>query len=204
MKKILARILSILFHPVLMPLIGLLILFNSNSIYQYLSLPAKKVILIIVALGTIVLPLTFVPFYVFQKIIRNIKMETKKERLIPFFVTFILYVFCYYLLIRLHAPEIKTIINYILVGAVSTLILFALSFKWKISAHMTGIGALLGSLIAFSFILKINLEYYIILSILVSGLLGFARLTLESHKPFEIYTGWLLGLLTSTSILFLL
>lgn len=203
MRKILARGLSILFHPVLMPLYGLLILFNSNSIYQYLSLPAKKVILIIVVLGTIILPLTFVPFYIFQKIIKNVQMENRKERLIPFFVTFILYVFCYYLLIRLNAPEIKTIINFILVGAISTILLFGLSFKWKISAHMTGIGALLGSLIAFSFILKVNLEFYIVILILISGFLGFARLTLDSHKPFEIYTGWFLGLVSAITILFL-
>lgn len=203
MRKVLTQTLSILFHPVLMPLYGILLLFFSDSIYQFLSSPAKRVIFIIVALGTIVLPLTFVPFYVFQKIIKNIKMESRKERLIPFFVTFILYIFCYYLLIRLNAPEIKTITTFILSGAITSLFLFGLSFKWKISAHMTGIGGLLGALVAFSFILKTNFESYIILLILISGLLGYSRLYLKAHKPFEIYCGWLLGFITTLIVLFI-
>jgi hypothetical protein len=202
MKNSLAKILSALLHPLLMPTIGILILFNSGTIYEFLSFPAQKVIFIIVILSTIILPLTFVPFYVFQKIIKNVQMDDRRERLIPFFVTFILYVFCYYLLIRLNAPELKTIVNFILIGAISTLLIFGLSFRWKISAHMTGIGAMLGSLIAFSFILKVNLELYIVITILLSGILAYSRLTLNKHKPYQIYSGWAIGIVVSLLILF--
>lgn len=84
MKNSLAKILSTLLHPLLMPTIGILILFNSGSIYEFLSFPAQKVIFIIVMLCTVVLPLTFVPFYIFQKIIKNVQMDERRERLIPF------------------------------------------------------------------------------------------------------------------------
>jgi len=201
MKTNPAKILSVLLHPLLMPTAGLLILFNSGSIYEFLSFPAKRVIFIIVLLCTVVLPLTFVPFYIFQKIIKNLQMDDRKERLIPFFVTFILYLFCYYLLVRLQAPEIKTIVNFILIGSISTLLIFGLSFRWKISAHMTGIGAMLGSLIAFSFILKVNLEIYIIITIVLSGILGYSRLILNKHKAYQIYSGWGLGLIVSLVLL---
>ncbi|MEE4198418.1 MAG: hypothetical protein V2I54_12300 [Bacteroidales bacterium] len=200
MSKFLAKIFSFLFHPLFMPAAGMLILFNSQTVLDYLPFEAKKVIFLIVFISTAILPLTFIPFYYFQKIIKSIYLETKKERLIPFFITAVLYYFAYYLLVRLGAPV--TINLFILASASAVLLLFLLSFKWKISAHMTGIGGLAGALIALSFRLQVNLDYFIIATILASGILGYSRLKLKSHQPFEIYTGWLAGL-TLTGLLIL-
>jgi len=193
MGKTPAKIISILFHPLLFPSIGILILFNSGTILEYLPLRAMKIIFLIVFVSTAILPLTFVPFFIFQKVIKNVHMESSKERLIPFFVTSVLYFFCYYLLVRLGAPE--TITKFAMAATASVGVLFILSFKWKISAHMVGIGGLVGALIAVSFRLNVNLEYFIIGAITVSGILGFSRLMLGAHKPYQIYIGWLTGLI---------
>jgi hypothetical protein len=194
-----AKIFSILFHPLLLPSVGILILYNSGSVLEFLPLQAKKIILLVVAVSTFVLPLTFVPFFIFQKIIKNLQMENSKERLIPFFVTFILYLFCYYLLLRLGTPQ--TITKFILAATCSVFILFLLSFKWKISAHTVGIGGLTGALVAFSFRLNVNLEYFIIAAIIVSGIVGFSRLKLKTHEQYQIYIGWLTGFLTSLLVI---
>ena len=128
-------------------------------------------------------------------------MENNRERLIPFFVTAILYFFCYYLLVRLGAPE--TITKFILAATTTVLILFLLSFKWKISAHMTGIGGLTGSLIAVSFRLGVNLEYFIIAAVIASGIIGYSRLALKAHKHNQIYLGWLTGLFLTILVILL-
>lgn len=199
MGKVTAKIISILFHPLLLPSIGMLILFNSGSVLEYLPYQAKKIILLVVSVSTLILPITFVPFFIFQKIIKNVEMENKRERLIPFFVTAVLYYFCYYLLVRLGAPP--TISEFILASATTVFILFLLSIKWKISAHMMGIGGLTGSLIAIAFRLNVNLEYFIISAVIASGIIGFSRLMLKSHKPYHIYVGWLTGLFTAICVL---
>jgi len=199
MSKFLSKTFSFLFHPLIMPALGILILFNSKTVLDYLPFEAKKVILLIVFISTAILPLTFIPFYYFQKIIKTIYMETRKERLIPFFITSVLYFFAYYLLVRLGAPT--TINLFILASACSVFMLFLLSFKWKVSAHLAGIGGLTGALIALSFRLQINMEYFIIAAIFVSGLLGYSRLKLKSHQPYEIYTGWLTGLVVTTILI---
>ena len=201
MNKTLAKIFSLIFHPILLPSIGMIIIFNSGSVLEFLPQQAKKVILLIVFVSTAILPLTFVPFFIFQKIVKSVQMEHAKERLIPFLVTAILYTFSYYLLIRLGAPE--TIAKFILIGAITVFALFILSFFWKISAHMAGIGGLFGALIAFSFILSVNLEYYIISVAIASGILGFSRLMLKKHKPYQIYSGWFLGIAISLIVLFI-
>ncbi|HSH50319.1 MAG TPA: hypothetical protein VK982_01205 [Bacteroidales bacterium] len=200
MNKFLAKTFSFLFHPLFMPAVGILILFNSKTALDYLPFEAKKIIFFIVFISTIILPLTFIPFYYFQKIIKTIFLETKKERLIPFFLTSVLYFFAYFLLVRLGAPT--TINLFILASACTVFILFLLTLKWKVSAHMMGIGGLTGTLIAISFKLQINLELFIIAAIFVSGVLGYSRLKLKNHNSFEIYTGWLTGLLV-TAILIL-
>ena len=194
-----AKIFSILFHPLLLPSIGIIILYNSGSVLEYLPFQAKKIILLVVSVSTFVLPLTFVPFFIFQKIIKNLQMQNNKERLIPFFVTFVLYFFCYYLLRRLGAPQ--TITKFILAATFSVLVLFLLSFKWKISAHTAGIGGLTGALIAISFRLNVNLEYFIIAAIIASGIVGYSRLKLKTHEQYQIYIGWLTGFFTSLLII---
>lgn len=202
MGKTPAKILSVLFHPLLFPTIGIFILFNSGSVLEFLPLQAKKIIFLVVGVCTIILPLTFVPFFIFQKIIKNVQMKNNRERLIPLFVTSVLYIFCYYLLVRLGAPY--TISKFILVAASTVIILFILSFKWKISAHMMALGGLTGALIAISFTLSVNLEYFIIASVFMSGLIGYSRLKLNSHKQYQIYIGWLMGVFNALMILFFL
>lgn len=200
MQKFISKTFSILFHPLLLPTLGVLILFNSGSYIDFLPFNAKKIVLLIVFVSTFVLPLTFVPFYLFQNIISTIHMDSHKERLIPFFMSFCLYLFCYYLLYRIGSPEI--INRLILAGATSILALFLISIKWKISAHMTGLGGLTGALIALSFLLKVNLQYYIIGSVLISGLVAFSRLSLQAHSPKQIYVGWFVGLFVSFIVIF--
>jgi hypothetical protein len=199
MGKALAKISSILLHPLLLPSIGIIILYNSGSVLEYLPFQAKKIILLIVGVSTLILPISFVPFFIFQKIIKNVQMENNRERLVPFFITSALFFFGYYLLVRLGAPQ--TITKFILAATISATILFLYSFKWKISAHLVGIGGLTGALIAISFRLSVNMEYYIMAAILLSGVVGFSRLKLKTHKPFHIYVGWITGCIVSILVI---
>ena len=199
MSKNLAKTISIIFHPLLLPTIGILVLYNSGSVLEYLPFQAKKIILLIVAASTIVLPLSFIPFFIFQKIIKNVQMENNRERLVPFFITSALFFFGYYLLVRLGAPQ--TITKFLLSATISAFILFLYSFKWKISAHMIGIGGLTGAFIAVSFRLNVNMEYYIMLAVLLSGIIGYARLKLQTHKQFHVYIGWLTGFIVSVLVI---
>ena len=64
MGKTFAKIFSTIFHPLLLPSIGIIILYNSGSVLEYLPFQAKKIILLVVGVSTFVLPLTFVPFFI--------------------------------------------------------------------------------------------------------------------------------------------
>lgn len=126
--------------------------------------------------------------------IRSMEMENIEERRIPFLTTGVYYTACYYLLQQLPVPRI---IGLMVLGAtVTILIAWLLSFRWKVSIHMIGIGGFAGMLIAVTQVLGAPLLPMIIFTVLTAGLLGSSRLVLNAHTPSQIYTGFLIGLFT--------
>jgi hypothetical protein len=58
---------------------------------------------------------------------------------------------------------------------------------------MVGLGGLMGMIMFISFYLKVDLSFYLILTILITGVTGSARLLLKAHTPAEVYSGFLMG-----------
>ena len=202
MQKTIAKIISVIFNPLIMPTLGILILFNSNSYYSMLPYEAKRVIFLTVLISTCLLPLSFLPLFLYQKLIKSISMDSNRERIVPFIVVSIMYIMTYFLLKRMGVP---TQINNLILGGSFTIFLLALiSVKWKISAHMAGVGALLGALFIFSFQTQTSFLVYLILTIFISGLLGTSRIKLNKHTARQIYVGFAVGLvaIVSTFLIF--
>ena len=78
-----------------------------------------------------------------------------------------------------------------------------ITFFWKISMHMIGIGGLAGAMMALSFRFGLDLWLLFSVIILASGLLGVARLQLKAHSPSQVYVGFVLGFLIVFSGIFL-
>ncbi len=127
-------------------------------------------------------------------------METRQERKIPYLVTAIFYFIEFYFLIKTDIPKI---IIWMMAGA-SLLVLSVLLINlfWKISAHMAGIGGLIGMMIGISFRLQIDLHLILVLLFLIAGLVGFARLKLSAHSSAEVYAGFLLGIFIELILFF--
>lgn len=202
MEKRFAQIISILFHPLFLTFYGLLIFFHSGLYISYLPQSMKKWIYIIVAVNTAIVPLSLTPIYLYRKIIASVQMENSQERIIPLIINAFLFYLTYYLLSRYNTPDILRI--YILAGAVCIFVAILISWRWKVSLHMLGIGALTGAVLFVSIRYRVNLNLYLILLILMSGLIGFSRLFLNAHNPFQIYLGYLVGFLISGTMLYYL
>ncbi len=192
MTKLIAKIISIVFNPLLMPTYGLLILLNSDTYFAMLPFQAKKVIFIIVFITTCLLPLAFLPLFMYQNLLKSFEMETIKERIVPFATIGILYFIGYLIMYQMDIPS--TLANILLAGTITIFIALLITLKWKISAHMAGIGALTGAILAFSYILETNFIIFLLGAIFIAGLLGTSRLILKHHTPTQIYAGFGLGL----------
>ena len=127
-------------------------------------------------------------------------MNTKEERHTPYFFTTLLYISTTYLIQKMGLP---IIINLLFIGATLAITLTMLiNFKWKISAHMVGIGGLVGASLSIYYNLDFGINFYLITCILVAGLVGFARLKMNAHSVAQVYAGFVLGVLSQVGLWF--
>lgn len=202
MKKA-AYLISYLFHPLLMPTLGVFLIFHSGIYLWFVPYEAKKIILLIVIFTTLLFPISLVPLLYWQKKISKITLPKRQERLIPLFVSLLFYYMAYYILKKNNIPYF--IQDFILASFFCLLATFLIHLKWKISIHMVGLGGILGLWSTLSFLFSIPhssvcLSYIII----VSGLAGSARLFLKAHTQAEVYAGFLTGYILSFGTMFMM
>lgn len=202
MRRVIAHIVSGLFHPLIMPSLGVLFIFFTSSHIFVLPYEAQRMILIIVAINTLVLPMLMIPLFHRFGIIKSIQLKDHRERIIPLTFTLIPYIFSYYFLNRL--PIINEIALFMLGATITVFLTLVITIWWKISVHMVGIGGLLGLLYALALRFQVDGIWFILVAIAVTGIVAWARLTLNAHKPSQIYAGATLGAVVVSVLVILL
>jgi hypothetical protein len=199
MEDRIARVFTVVFHPLFIPFYMLLLLLNLNTHFAVIiPVKAKYLLSGLVFLTTVLFPLLFVFLFYRVKLIKSFQLASKEERIYPLLVAAIFYYLTYYLLKRF---SVSFIFSYYMLGSTFlTICALIISFYRKISLHMIGIGGMIGLLMGISINLGLDLTWFLVPAILLAGMLGFARLKSNSHKPSEVYSGFLVG----AGIMFLL
>lgn len=186
-----ARIISVLFHPVFMPLAGVFILLNYGGWLNLLPPEGKRYIFLVVVLSTVVLPLIMMPILLKTKIISNYLLTESSERRIPLLIVALLYLVGAFVLQKIDAP---VILSLFLNGSSMVILTVAIiNWRWKISTHMAGIGGVTGMVLAISIRWMLNEEMVLAILFLAGGLTGYARLREDDHTPAQVYVGYLVG-----------
>ncbi len=190
MSERISKFISIIFHPVLIPTLGFFLLFNSGFYFSMLTWEAKRFVLLVVFFSTGILPILSVAILALNSKF-DISMENSRDRIIPLMSSSIFYYLGYVLLGRMKAFPVFKIF---LVASVLVIIaLLLISFKWKISNHMAAVGGVTGTIFALSFRSGINPIFTILTVILISGLVGTARMVLKKHDLKQLTAGYILG-----------
>jgi len=186
-----ARIISYLFHPLLMPTLGLVILLNSGTYISLLDPVAKRAILFVMALGTLIFPVMMIPILYYRNLVTDLQNASREERLVPHLIILILYIITFIYFVRL--PLSKVIHAYVLSSSVSLFLLLLLSFRFRLCIHMTALGGITGLVIALILLYETQMQGILMLVLMASGLTGTARLMLGTQKPVEVLAGYLVG-----------
>jgi hypothetical protein len=189
----LARTLSLIFHPYLMPVYGLLIIFMAPTLYNYLPSTVKKLMIFIVLINNVLLPVSLIPFFIHNNLIRSWLMNERSDRTIPLIISTILYFVTTYIIFRFQVPGFLKL--FFLAIACLSFTATLINYWWKISIYSIGTGAILALVLVLSYKMYTPLLWYLIPSILVSGLVLFARLQLNLHSPGQVWAGFLTGFL---------
>lgn len=193
----LAKGLSIIFHPLLMPCYGVVLFYLLDTHIGSSLNPIYKWILS----GMIIVNMCVIPIalsFLLKKLglIRSLKMENKRDRWAPYLVSLLFYIIAYFTCLNTNQPGSYEISVLILGAAAVLFLVTAINFFWKISAHMAGVGSVVGALAGISMEFHIPVLPFIILGIFLAGLVGYARLKLQSHNSWQVYIGFTLGFLT--------
>ena len=197
----LEKIVSILFHPVFVPTITVFLVVKIYSNIIILENQAG-IILIGTCIFSLILPVLSVFILLLTKKIDSLEMPKKEERFLPILFASIWMILGFYFMKEIfsYAPIMKSIY----LGAIYVMLISLLiTKKWKISLHMLAIGGATGVFIMLEFLFGQNLMLLLI-TILISGILGFSRLSLKAHSLNQIYAGFILGnIIMGLSILYL-
>jgi hypothetical protein len=187
----LAKILSIIFHPLLMPVYGMAIIISAPTLFGYLPFNVKKLLILIMLVNNVLLPLSLLPFFIRRNIISSWTITERKERNYPLIITTILYCITSYLIFKFPIPVfLKT---YIFAASFISLIVTVINFWWKISLHSVGAGALISLVFILSLKMLTPLEWYLISTVVIGGLVLSSRLKLNLHSPQQVWIGLFTG-----------
>lgn len=193
MGRVLALIISVVFQPLIIPaMVFGLILFG---VPEASSIPVefKLRIFYLIVLSTLVIPMLTMFGLRLSGTIKSLHMHTLKDRAIPFSVTSIYFGMTVYFMARISDLDPILWQSLGLISAV-VIILTVVTFFWKMSAHMTGVGGLLALVVVLGLKFpNFQILYPLLLTLLLSGIVGSARLFLNAHRPAEIYVGFVFG-----------
>ncbi|MEN8156025.1 MAG: hypothetical protein ABFS10_03680 [Bacteroidota bacterium] len=186
-----ARLISYIFHPLLMPTLGLLLILNSGTYLSLIDPVAKRAILFVMALGTLFIPLMMLPMLFYRNLVNSTRESLREKRLVHLLMLLIFYVITFIYFVRL--PVSRVIHGYVLSVSILLFVVLLVSVKFKICGHMAALGGMTGLIAALMLLYETPLQGILIVSLLATGLTGSARLITGAQRPAEVYSGFLVG-----------
>lgn len=192
------KTISLLFHPLLMPLLGVIFyFFKSPRFYPIETVYAK---LFSLSILTLILPILI---YLLLRTLgkaESIYLKSSKERVIPLAInSIILFLIIKRVLPNTHIVELYYFFVGILFTNLCCLLLALLHFKASI--HMAAVSGLFMFFIAIAIHFSINVNTTLALLSVITGAVGTSRLYLRAHKPNELVMGLFIGIIPQLIVL---
>ncbi|OUR94706.1 hypothetical protein A9Q87_03465 [Flavobacteriales bacterium 34_180_T64] len=190
-SKILKSI-SFIFHPLFMPLLGVLFYFSKSP--RFIPDPIIQAKVFSITILTVVLPILL---YYLLKTLHKVKtfyLETTHERIIPLVLNAAINILVIIRVLTFNEiPELYFFFIGILGSTIACLILALL--KFKASIHMIGSAGLFMFAIAVGIHFKININGTLALMCVILGAIATSRLHVKAHTSNELIIGFFIGII---------
>ena len=185
-----ARIMSMIFTPFYLPIVGLIALF----IFSYMSLLPmmyKLVMLAMVYLLTVVAPSLLIHLYRLCQGWTSHELGRKERRLVPYIISIVCYFACFFWMEYRNTPRVISII--VVVALTIQMVCALINIWWKISTHTAAIGGVAGGPVSYSIAFSFNPLWWLCFVLILAGAVGTARMILRQHSLSQVVTGFLVG-----------
>ena len=196
---IFAKIISLVFYPLFIPTYGIALFCYVSSTQMEIAPPLLWMAMAVsgTLLFTCVLPMLSIWMLMRRGKVQDIQIAKAEERTLPYIYSAIGFAFwTYFMMFVLQSPIFLSMVclgTTIAIGIVAVI-----NRWWKISAHLTGIGALFGGLMSYFLYMVITPSWFILgICFILSFIVMTARLRLNAHTDAQVAAGWLLGLICS-------
>ncbi len=197
--KGLAQALSWALHPFVLPLYLLLLLF-SRTAFAYFSPAVKGYLIGSVILYGVALPLFFILALRYRGRLKNLRIELREERILPLMIGAVCYMLCAVTIGRVESAAFLR--KFMVAAGCCELMCAIVTTRWKISLHMTGMGAAVALLVVLNLLALPHMLPPLLLTIAAAGVLASARLCLGRHTPWQVAAGFAGGFLIALVALF--
>jgi hypothetical protein len=194
--KWLAHAVSYIFHPLFVPLyITLFVVYLHPLLFAGYTDQMKIRLTATIFVNLTMLPAVTVLLCWRLKFINNVYMETQKERVIPLAAAMIFYFWCWFVL--KSNGGIPEIFRQFLLGCFITIIgAWLANIAYKVSLHALAAGGMFCYLLLLTFNAEGSSAQYLALAVVVAGLVCSSRLIVSTHRPFDVYSGFLIGVIS--------
>ena len=191
MNRILTSI-SYIFHPLIMPLLGVIFYFSKSPKYFPVEIIQAKLISLFIL--TVLLPILL--YFLLKTLgkVNTIHLESTTERTIPLAINCIIIL----LILKrvIEANQLNELYFFFLGILISNIICLVLAMiRFKASIHMIAISGLFMFFIALSIHFSININGTLALMCVITGAIATSRLHLNAHSYKELVFGFFIGMM---------
>lgn len=194
----LLKSISYIFHPLIMPLLGVLFYFSKTP--RFIPEQLMKAKLFSVTILTMILPVLL--FYLLKTLnkVETIHLDNVYERRIPLLINcFIIILILIRVLPITEIPELYFFFIGILISNITCFVLAVV--KFKASIHMIASSGFFMFAVALAIHFKININGTIALMCIILGAIATSRLHMKAHNSLELIVGFFVGLLPQLVLL---
>ncbi len=196
MVRIVAKIISYIFHPLFIPVyLSWLIVKTQSYLFGAFTEWEKTIFIARFAVIYIMFPLVSVLLMKALGFISSIHLKKQRDRIIPYVVCMIYYWWMWYVLHNQpEYPKLYVVLSLaIFLASIGGLMA---NINMKVSMHAIAAGVMAAFVMLLGFSQDIDFGIYIAISILVTGIICTSRLIDSDHTTKEIYWGLFIGIVS--------
>jgi hypothetical protein len=194
--RVLAEIISYVFHPVFIPVFMALVVYQLQPA-SFMGVASKDVGMWFIRIISIAVFYPLFSIFLMKSLglIKDYKMETAKERTIPLLATMIFYFWASRVFNNVQENIPLSYKIFLLGNFWGIIVVFIINIFTKISMHTTAAGGLLGLVIVLMTMSPVNMTIPLFIAIGLAGLIGTARMIVGAHQRGDVWLGYIIGIL---------
>jgi hypothetical protein len=188
-----AKIISVLFHPLFIPVYVSWFLVYEERLFSDRDNWRKSLVIIQFFVSYTFLPLITILLAKALGFVQTVYLKTQRERILPYVICEVFYFWGWYVSKNLLYP--KEVQFFTLGVFLASCLGLILNSYLKLSMHALSMGVLVAFVVLAGFTANVNYGFYISLALLIAGIVCTARMLNSDHTTKEVYTGFFAGAL---------